>query len=75
MEGNRLPNKVIYGYGVADLTTNLMMMGAVTYFAYFLTDIVMINAAAVGVILLVARIFDAISVPVSGAVIQKTQLN
>ncbi|ABR48254.1 Na+/melibiose symporter and related transporter-like protein [Alkaliphilus metalliredigens QYMF] len=74
MEEAKLPNKVVYGYGVPDLTCNLMMMGAVTYYAYFLTDIIRINAAVVGLILLVARIIDAISVPISGAIIQKTQL-
>lgn len=50
------------------------MSGAVTYYAYFLTDIIRINAAVVGIMLLIARIGDAISVPVSGAVIQRTQL-
>lgn len=73
MSEKSLPNKVIYGYGVAEFTSNLMMVGAVTYYAYFLTDIVRINAAVVGMVLLIARIGDAISVPVSGAVIQKTQ--
>ncbi|SNS37098.1 glycoside/pentoside/hexuronide:cation symporter, GPH family [Anaerovirgula multivorans] len=74
MGEKKLPNKVVFGYGVADFTFNLMMMGAVTYYAYFLTDIVMINAAIAGIILLIARIGDAISVPLSGAIIQKTQL-
>lgn len=50
----------------------LMMYLAISYYAYFLTDVAAIGAATVGTILLFARIGDAISVPIAGAIIEKT---
>ena len=40
---------------------------------FFLTDVAMIGAATMGTILLLARIGDAVSIPLSGAVIQTFQ--
>ncbi|SHM26005.1 glycoside/pentoside/hexuronide:cation symporter, GPH family [Caldanaerovirga acetigignens] len=69
-----VPNKVINSYALVDFTFNLMMMVAVTYYAYFLTDVAMIEAAFMGTILLIARICDMISVPITGGIIQNSHL-
>ncbi|AOT68686.1 MFS transporter [Geosporobacter ferrireducens] len=74
MEDMKVPSKIINIYGMADFTFNMMMMIAISYYAYFLTDIAMISAAAMGTILLIARIGDAVSVPITGGILQKTQL-
>ena len=74
MEENKVPNKIINIYGMADFTFNMMMMIAISFYAYFLTDIAMIGAATMGTILLIARIGDAVSVPITGGILQKTQL-
>lgn len=49
-----------------------MMYLAISYYAYFLTDVAAISAATAGTILLLARIGDAVSVPIAGAIIEKT---
>ncbi|MBB6217332.1 GPH family glycoside/pentoside/hexuronide:cation symporter [Anaerosolibacter carboniphilus] len=74
MDDKKVPNKIINIYGFADFTFNMMMMIAISYYAYFLTDIAMISAATMGTILLIARIGDAVSVPITGGILQKTQL-
>ncbi|WP_213950919.1 MFS transporter [Tepidanaerobacter syntrophicus] len=73
-ESEKAINRLANIYGFADFTFELMMMGAVSYYAYFLTDIAMISAASMAVILLVARIGDAISVPITGIIIQSIYL-
>ena len=47
-----------------------MMNFVGNYYNYFLTDILTISAATVGTILLVARIIDAIAVPVAGGIVE-----
>lgn len=74
MKDKNVPPSIITIYGFADFTFNMMMMIAVSYYAYFLTDIAMIGAATMGTILLIARIGDAISLPITGGILQKVQL-
>ncbi len=74
VEPKKVTSKLINSYGLVDFTFNLMMMVAVSYYAYFLTDIAMISAATMGTILLIARICDMISVPITGGIIQSVQL-
>ncbi|KNZ40855.1 MFS transporter [Acetobacterium bakii] len=61
-------------FGAAEVGFGLMMQVAVSYFAYFLTDIALIGPAIVGTMLLINRIVDAISVPLTGAIIEKSNL-
>ncbi|GAQ24165.1 MFS transporter [Tepidanaerobacter syntrophicus] len=70
----KVTSKLINSYGFVSFAFNLMMMVAVTYYAYFLTDVAVINAALMGTILLIARICDMISVPITGGIIQSVQL-
>lgn len=69
----KLPGFLVNSYGFANLTFTLMMSLALSYYTYFLTDIAMIAAAHAVVILFITHIVDAVSIPVSGAIIQKTQ--
>ena len=39
VEPKEVTSKLINSYGLVDFTFNLMMMVAVSYYAYFLTDI------------------------------------
>lgn len=61
-------------FGAAEVGFGLMMQVAVSYFAYFLTDIALLGPAIVGTMLLINRIVDAISVPLTGAIIEKSNL-
>ncbi|MBF7095625.1 MFS transporter [Alkalibacter mobilis] len=61
-------------YGTAEIGFGLMMQVAVSYYTYFLTDIALLGPAIVGTMLLINRIVDAISVPLTGAIIEKSNL-
>ncbi|ABR48249.1 sugar (Glycoside-Pentoside-Hexuronide) transporter [Alkaliphilus metalliredigens QYMF] len=70
----RIRKGIINAYGFGELGFIIMMTLATTYYSYFLTDVAYIGAAAMGTILLVARIVDAISVPIAGAIIEKSNM-
>jgi len=73
MNEKRLPASMTHSYGIATLTFNLMMMVAINYYTYFLTDVVMIAAIHLAIFMPLTHIIDAISIPIGGAIIQKTQ--
>ena len=73
MQNKKVTNIVLNSFGMAEFTFAIVMMIAVSYYAFFLTDVAMIGAATMGTILLLARIGDAVSIPLSGAVIQTFQ--
>lgn len=58
------PEKVIYGTG--DVGMNVMYTLFSTYVMFFYTDVIMINAAIIGVVILVSRVFDGISDLIAG---------
>lgn len=66
-------NKVIIPYsiggGVASSVAYNMMM---VFFMYFSTDIFKINAATVGVIMLISRLVDTVTDPLMGSIADKT---
>ena len=68
---SRLPGKVIYSYGLANLTVTLIMTLLTSYYAIFLTNAVMISSVHLGVIMSITVI---ISMPLSGIIIQRTQM-
>ncbi len=70
----KISKGIINAYGLGELGFIIMMTLATTYYSYFLTDVAMIGAAAMGTILLVARIVDAVSVPIAGATIEKSNM-
>ncbi|MPW24396.1 hypothetical protein GC105_01140 [Alkalibaculum sp. M08DMB] len=61
-------------YGFAEVGFGLMMQVAVSYYVYFLTDIALLAPALVGTMILINRIVDAISVPLTGIIIEKSKL-
>jgi GPH family glycoside/pentoside/hexuronide:cation symporter len=69
----RLPSFVIHSYGISTMTFNMMMLVAIYYYSYFMTDVALINPAHLAIFMFITHIVDAVSVPVGGAVIQKTQ--
>ncbi len=69
----RLPASVIHSYGVSTMTFNMMMLVAIYYYSYFMTDVALILPAHLSIFMFITHIVDAVSVPVSGAIIQKTQ--
>jgi GPH family glycoside/pentoside/hexuronide:cation symporter len=73
MEEKRLPNLLVHSYGFASMTFSLMMSLALNYYTIFLTDVAMISAVHVGTIMFITHVVDALSIPISGSIIQRTQ--
>ena len=70
----RLPALLSHSYGISYFTFTLMMFLALNYYSVFLTDVAMIAAAHVSVIMFITHIVDAFSVPFSGSIIQKSNM-
>jgi len=65
--------KVKLSYGVGDFGTNVVLQFISIMYLFFLTDVYGINPATAGIILLVARLWDAITDPMMGSVIDATR--
>ena len=74
MEEKRLPGLLVNSYGFANFTFILMMYLPLYYYAFFLTDVAFITAAHMGIIMAVTHFVDLVSVPISGSIIQRTQM-
>ena len=66
-----MPEKVSYGFG--DCAANVYVAMAGTFLTAFYTDTAGIAAAAIGTMMLVARIFDGATDLVMGAIVDKTK--
>jgi len=71
METLKLKEKLGYGFG--DLASTLIFATVTTFLMYFYTDIYGLSAAAVGSLFFVARMIDAVSDPLMGALADRTQ--
>ncbi|WP_332633489.1 glycoside-pentoside-hexuronide (GPH):cation symporter [Halalkalibacter flavus] len=67
----KLKLKEKMSYGLGDAANNLTFSMVSTYLLIFYTDVFGITAAAVGTLFLVARIFDAFTDPMMGALIDR----
>ena len=62
-----------FAYGLGAIGKDMVYMLSASYILYYFQDILGVSAVAMGVILLVARIFDAFNDPIMGVVVAKTQ--
>jgi GPH family glycoside/pentoside/hexuronide:cation symporter len=69
----RLPASMVHSYGLSHATFNIMMYLALNYYTFFLTDVALIAAGHLAVLMFITHIVDAASIPIGGAIIQKTQ--
>ena len=69
----RLPVSMVHSYGLSHATFNIMMYLALNYYTFFLTDVALIAAGHLAVLMFITHIVDAASIPIGGAIIQKTQ--
>lgn len=60
-------------YAASDIAGQLLFCWIMFYLPFFLTDTVMISAAAVGNILIIARWIDAIDAPIWGLIFDRTR--
>ena len=68
----RLPVSEKFGYGLGDLASNIVFQVVINFMMYFYTDVFGIGAAAVGTLMLVVRLFDAITDPLMGGIADRT---
>lgn len=59
-------------YSFTDMAGNLLYVTISSYILYFYTDVFSISVGGAGLILLVARFFDAVSAPVWGSIVDHT---
>ncbi|NKB98315.1 MAG: hypothetical protein GKR90_07465 [Pseudomonadales bacterium] len=60
------------GYAIGDFGINLYFISAMTYLLYFYTDVLGISAVAAAGVFGVARLIDAVTDPVMGAIAERT---
>lgn len=60
-------------FGIGAVGKDLVYMLSASYVLYYFQDIMGVSAAAMGVILLAARVFDAFNDPIMGVIVSKTK--
>ncbi|WEG11183.1 MFS transporter [Pullulanibacillus sp. KACC 23026] len=69
----KLPLKRVLAYASTDSAGNLLYCTLTSFIMYFYTDVFGISIASAGLILLIARFFDALDAPVWGFVLDHTK--
>ncbi|MEM9079930.1 MAG: MFS transporter [Verrucomicrobiota bacterium] len=72
-ETDRLSRKEKMGYGLGDTASNIFFFGVNAWIFYYYTEICKIPPATVGTLLLVPRLWDAITDPLMGALSDRTR--
>lgn len=70
---NKISVKEKVSYGMGDLACNTVFTMVSSFLMFFYTDIAGIGLAAVGTIMLISRIVDAVTDPLMGMIVDKTQ--
>lgn len=68
-----LTNREKYCYGIGGFGKDLVYALVATYFMFYLTDVKGLSSVFAGVLLCVARIWDAINDPMMGMVVDNTR--
>ena len=71
--GGKLNLGVKLSYGAGDLASQFIWSFISSYLMIFYTDVAMLPAAAVSMIFLLARVWDAVNDPMMGAAAERTQ--
>lgn len=68
-----LSGKEKFAYGIGAVGKDMVYMLSASYILYYYQDVIGVSAVAMGIILFVARIFDAFNDPIMGVVVAKTK--
>ena len=68
-----LSGKEKFSYGLGAVGKDMVYMLSASYILYYYQDILGVNAVAMGIILLVARVFDAFNDPFMGVIRSQDQ--
>ncbi|NLZ80863.1 MAG: sugar:sodium symporter [Clostridiales bacterium] len=69
----KLTRKEKVSYGLGAVGKDLVYMLSASYMLYYYQDVMGVNAIVMGVILMIARIFDAFNDPIMGVIVAKTR--
>lgn len=72
-EKRKLSGKEKFAYGIGAVGKDIVYMLSASYVLYYYQDIMGIEAWIMGVILLIARVFDAFNDPIMGVLVAKTR--
>lgn len=72
MQESQISFKERLSFGLAGLGQNMVYNYTTAYIMVFYTDVVKLLPVAVGTLMLIARVFDAINDPIMGTIIDKT---
>ncbi|WP_455381179.1 MFS transporter, partial [Salinispira pacifica] len=72
-EGYTVPVREKLAYGLGDFATNVAYGGIGFYFVFFLTDVAGVPAAVAGSVLLIARLWDAVTDYFMGTISDRTR--
>lgn len=72
VETQRLSKKTLFAYGCGDFASNLTNTFIGSYLTMFYTDVVGLAPVIVSVIMIIARIWDAVNDPMFGAIAERT---
>ena len=62
-----------FAYGIGAVGKDMVYMLSASYISIYFLDVMGISAAAIAVLLLVARVFDAFNDPIMGVLVAKTR--
>lgn len=68
-----LTGKEKFAYGIGAVGKDMVYMLSASYVLYYFQDIMKTSAIAMGIILLVARVFDAFNDPIMGVIVARTK--
>ena len=69
----KLSGKAKLSYALGAVGKDMVYMLSASYVLYYFQDLLGVNAIAMGIILMVARVFDAFNDPIMGVVVAKTR--
>jgi len=70
---HKLSRKAKLSYALGAVGKDMVYMLSASYVLYYFQDLLGVNAIAMGVILMAARVFDAFNDPVMGVIVAKTR--
>lgn len=73
MEKRTLTGREKFAYGIGAVGKDMVYMLSASYVLYYFQDIMGVSAIAMGIILLIARVFDAFNDPIMGVIVAKTK--
>ncbi|NQT97787.1 MAG: MFS transporter, partial [Candidatus Marinimicrobia bacterium] len=64
----KLPLNLKIGYGIGDIGSNIFIVTTGMFLLFFLTNILGVEPALAGLVLLLPKLWDVISDPIMGAI-------